>query len=66
MYLLNSIFPLLPEAKEQNGNRVLLKVDSGPGRINAQILCKSGLLGFILYPGVLNTTAVSQETDHNY
>ena len=66
LYLLNAIFPLFLDSKDQKWKRVLLKVDSGPGRINAQILCKSGLLGFILYPGVLNTTAVSQETDHNY
>ena len=40
LYLLNAIFPLFPDAKDQKGKRVLLKVDSGPGRLNVQILCK--------------------------
>ena len=59
LYLLNTIFPLFPDSKDQKENRVLLKVESGPGRLNAQILCKCRLLGFILYPGVPNTMAVS-------
>ena len=41
-------------------------MESGPGRINVQILCKFHLLGFILYPDVTNTTSVSQEADRNY
>ena len=41
-------------------------MDSGPGRLNVQLLCKFCLLGFILYHGVPNTTAVSQETGCNY
>ena len=49
-----------------DGKRVLIKVDSGPGRIQADLLARLRLLGFILYPGVPNTTAVSQETDRNY
>ena len=34
LYLLNAVFPLFPDAKYQKGKRVLLKVDSGPVRIN--------------------------------
>ena len=66
MYLLNAIFPLFLDAKDQKGKINLLKVDSGIGRLNVQLLCKFRLLEFILYPGVPNTTAVSQEIDCNY
>ena len=65
-YLINSIFPLFPDAKDRKGLRVLLKVDSGPGRLNMALLYMCRRLGFIPYPGVPNTTAVSQETDRNY
>jgi hypothetical protein len=65
-YLLNSIFPLYPDVKNEDGKRVLIKVDSGPGRLNVLLLASCRLLGFVLYPGVPNTTAVSQETDRNY
>ena len=30
-YLVNSIFPLYPDARDRKGFCVLLKVDSGPG-----------------------------------
>ena len=62
----NAIFPLFPYAKDQKWKRVFLKVYSGPGRLDVQLLCKCRLLGFILYPGVPNTMAFLQETDHNY
>ena len=65
-YLSNSIFPLYPDVKDVMGKRVMLKVDSGPGRLNMELLARCRLLGFVLYPGVPNTTAVTQETDKNY
>jgi hypothetical protein len=65
-YLFNSIVPLFPHAKDKPGHRVLLKVDSGPGRMNLNLLAKLRLLGFVLYPCVPNTTHVTQETDQNY
>jgi hypothetical protein len=65
-YLFNSIVPLFPHAEDKPGHRVLLKVDSGPGRMNLNLLAKLRLLGFVLYPGVPNTTHVTQETDQNY
>ncbi len=37
-YLLNSIVPLFPHAKDKAGHQVLLKVDSGPGRMNLSLL----------------------------
>ena len=65
-YLFNSIVPLFPHAKDKPGHRVLLKVDSGPGRMNLNLLAKLRLLGFVMYPCVPNTTHVTQETDQNY
>ena len=44
----------------------MVKCDSGPGRLNTELLARMKFLGFYLYPGVPNTTAVSQETDRNY
>jgi hypothetical protein len=65
-YIFNSIVPLFPHAKDKPGHRVLLKVDSGPGRVNLSLLAKMRMLGFVLYPCVPNTTHVTQETDQNY
>ena len=66
LYLLKAIFPLFPDSKDHKGKRVLLKVGSEPGRLNFQLLCKCRLLGFILYPGLPNTKAVSQDMNRNY
>ena len=44
----------------------MLKVDSGPGRLNSELLALIRFHGFYMYPSVPNTTAVSQETDQNY
>ena len=44
----------------------MLKADSGPGRGALKLLTCLHHLGFYLYPGVPNTTAISQETDINY
>lgn len=65
-YIKNSIVPLYPHARDEFGKRVLLKCDSGPGRMNIDLLCWLRREGFILYPSVPNTTAVTQETDQNY
>jgi len=65
-YLMNSIVPLFPHAKDKKGHRVMLKVDSGPGRLSLKLLAKLRLQGFILYPCVPNTTHVTQETDQCY
>ncbi len=65
-YIKNSIVPLFPHARDEPGKRVILKVDSGPGRCNINLIMFLQNLGFILYPGVPNTTAVTQETDRNY
>ena len=46
--------------------RVIIKVDSGPGQTNIDILAYMRGLGLYCYPGISNTTHVSQETDQNY
>ena len=65
-YLMTSIVPLWPNAKPVKGYWVIIKVDSGPGRLNSEMLARLRRLGSILYPGVPNTTAVTQETDRLY
>ena len=59
-YVKNNIIPLYPDALDIPGKRVLVKVDSGPGRLNIELLAELRLLGWYLYPGVPNTTAVSK------
>ena len=44
----------------------MVKVDSGPRRLQEHFLAEARTLGFIVYPGVANTTAVTQEADQNY
>ena len=41
----------------------MVKVDSGPGRLHIKLLVELRLLGWDLYPGVPNTTAVLQEPE---
>ena len=65
-YLFNSIVPLYPDVLDIPGKRVMIKVDSGPGRLNTEMHAKLRCLGFYLYPGVPNTTHVTQETDQSY
>ena len=43
-----------------------IKIDSRPGQTNIKFLAKLQSLGLLLYPGVANTTSVSQETDQKY
>ena len=65
-YIKNSILPLYPDIADEVGKRVILKVDSGPGRMNVEMLASLRLLGLYVVPGVPNTTSVTQETDQNY
>ena len=57
---------LFPDAAPVRGRWVVIKCDSGPGRLNPDLLAFLRFHGFILYPGVPNTTAVTQETDQSY
>ena len=65
-YIMLAIVPLYANARNRKGRYVIIKVDSGPGRSNIDLLVRLKMLGFILYPGVPNTTHVTQETDRNY
>jgi hypothetical protein len=65
-YITNAILPLFPDLEDVPGKRILLKVDSGPGRTNLDMLADLRLQGCYLVAGVPNTTAVTQETDQNY
>ncbi len=62
-YMRGSVAPLFPNALDQPGRCILLKVDSGPGRMNLQLLASLKLMGIILYPCSPNTTHIAQETD---
>jgi hypothetical protein len=54
------------DAAPEKGKWVILKCDGGPGRMSLDLLALLRLDGFHLFPGVPNTTAVTQETDQNY
>jgi hypothetical protein len=64
-YVPKSIVPL-KTARDKPGHCVMLKVDRGPGRMNLNLLARLRQLGFVMYPGMPNTTHVSQETDQQY
>jgi hypothetical protein len=55
-----------PDVENKKGLRVIIKVDSGPGRKNYEKLAKFRLMGIYVIVGVPNSTAVTQETDQNY
>eukprot|EP00536_Pseudo-nitzschia_multiseries_P001111 jgi/Psemu1/180256/e_gw1.14.15.1 len=65
-YVETSIVSLFPDAQPANGKWVLLIVDSGPGRLNPKLLDFLSRKGFILLPGVPNTTHITQVTDQNF
>lgn len=65
-YLMNSIVPLYPNAEDIPCKHVMVKLDSGPGRMKIGMIAHMRNLGFTLYPGVPNTMSVMQETDQNY
>ena len=65
-YVMNSILPLYPKTRDRPGHWLLLKCDSGPGRLQIEQLAKLRFLGVYLYPCMPNTTAVTQETDRTY
>jgi hypothetical protein len=66
LYITNSILPLYPNTLDRPGKRLILKCDSGPGRLQIDLLAKLRHLGVYLYPCVPNTTEVTQETDRTY
>ena len=65
-YITGSILPLFPDMEDVPRKRVILKLDSGPGRMNVQMLAELRLRGLYVMPGVPNTTSKTQETDQSY
>ena len=65
-YLQTSIMPLYPYAQDTPGKIFLIIVDSGPGRLDLDMLATLRARGFYLMTGVPNTTHVTQATDRNY
>ena len=65
-YVEECIVPLYPDAEDKPGKRVLLLVDSGPGRMQVAMLARLKLLGIYLKAGAPNTTHITQPTDQNY
>ena len=65
-YIANAILPLFPDIEDAPLKRVIVKADSGPGRMNVDMLARLRLQGLYMVPGVPNTTGVTQETDQNY
>jgi hypothetical protein len=65
-FMRGSVAPLYPDACDEDGFRVMFKVDSGPGRMYLELLAALKLLGIIIYPCVPNTTHVTQEMDQLY
>ena len=47
-YFFNAIVPLYPDAADVDGKRVAVIVDSGPGRLNEEMLAKLRICGFYL------------------
>ncbi len=45
-YIKNSILHLYPDACDVPGKRVIIKVNSGPGRLNIELLAELRLMGF--------------------
>ena len=65
-YFKNSILPLYPDIEDIPGKRVIAKLDSGPGRMNLQMLAHLRIRGLYVVPGLPNSTGKTQETDQNY
>jgi len=65
-YISNSVRALFPDVADRDGRCVIVKIDSGPGRTNMELLCCLRHIGILLFPCVPNTTAVTQETDQSY
>ena len=57
---------LYPDAADMPGKRVLIKIDGGPGRMDINSLAELRSRGIFLFPGVQNTTQLTQETDQNF
>ena len=65
-YVEECIVSLYPDAKDVAGKRVLLLVDSFPGRTQLDMLASLRIKCIYLKAGEPNTTHITQLTDQNY
>lgn len=63
---IHTLLTWFPDCADVDGKRVFVKVDSGPGRHNKVLIYECAQRGIILFPGVPNTTAVTQEMDQAF
>jgi hypothetical protein len=59
----NSIAPFFPDLEDTPGKYILLKVDSGHSCDWWDLLNKCWFRGVYIYPSLLNSTSMKQETD---
>ncbi|MGH7955114.1 MAG: hypothetical protein ACREOZ_04055, partial [Gloeomargaritales cyanobacterium] len=64
--LIQYIEKLYPDAVDVKARRVVIKIDGGPGRLDQSCRTELRTRGVYLFPGVQNTTHITQETDQNY
>ena len=60
-----AVLPLCPDVADVTGKRALLKLNSGPGRMNLDMSADLRLQGVCVVPGVPNAIHVTQEMDQN-
>jgi len=65
-YFKGSTLPLFPDIEDVPLKRVICKVDSGPGRMNVDMLAHLRVRGLYVVQGLPNSTGKTQETDQNY
>jgi hypothetical protein len=65
-YFRTNIAPLYLDAEDKVGKRVMVNIDSCPGRLEIDFLAEGRTSGFIINPSVSNRTALTQETDQSY
>ena len=62
-WMITTVAPLWPDLADLAGKRVMLKADSGPGRLASEFLHESRALGMYFFPGLPNATEIGQEMD---
>ena len=65
-YIQNSIMHLWLDDCDIPRKRVMIKIDSRPGRLNPDLLAECHIHGYHLTPGVPNSITITQEIDKNY
>lgn len=65
-YLFHSIVPVCLDSLDITSKRVAVKLDSGPGKINPEMMACLCCQRFCMYPEVPNTATVTQLADGQY